>query len=241
MPVRSQNQGLVEAVQLGLRLLEGHVHVATDDLAPGRQRLVGVAPPGRRHDPDSGLGVDVVAERDRQDVQLRLQVVQPDPNGLRRLVERRSDVDVLAEAVPADRLHDEAGQLVLGRDVVDQHDLARVPDALDVLPDEQPVQLSVVVVPVTPNAFEDGRPVHERVRHDADPGVAQRHEPTLEVGDQGLDVGRCGCRMDGRCGLFGGRLVGQHRCRSPERAPLSRAFTVALLARAAGSRKAGRV
>ena len=51
--VGGQDERLVEAVELGLGLLEGHVHVAADDLAAGRQRLVGVAPPGRGHDPDA--------------------------------------------------------------------------------------------------------------------------------------------------------------------------------------------
>ncbi len=44
--VGGQDDRLVVAVHLGLGLLEGHVHVAADDLAAGRQCLVRIAPPG---------------------------------------------------------------------------------------------------------------------------------------------------------------------------------------------------
>ena len=88
--VGGQDDRLVEAVELGLGLLEGHVHVAADDLAAGRQRLVGVPPPGRGHDPDAGVGVDVVPERQRDDVQLVVEVVEPDADRPGRLVERRA-------------------------------------------------------------------------------------------------------------------------------------------------------
>ena len=95
--VGGQHDRLVEAVELGLGLLEGHVHVAADDLAAGRQRLVRVAPPGRGHDPAARFGVDVVAERHGDDVQLVLEVMEPDADRAGRLVERRPDVGVLVE------------------------------------------------------------------------------------------------------------------------------------------------
>ena len=88
------------------------------------------------------FGVDVVPERQRDDVQLVLEVVEPDADRLGRLVERRADVGVLAEAVAPDGLDDQPGQLVDRRDVLHQQDPARLADALDVLAQLQPVELS---------------------------------------------------------------------------------------------------
>ena len=102
-------------------------------LAAGRQRVVRVAPPGRGNHPHAVLGVDVVPERDRDDVQLVRQLVEADPDRPGRLVEGRADIGIGAEAVAPDRFHDEAGQLVDGRDVVHEQDPARLANALDVL------------------------------------------------------------------------------------------------------------
>ena len=140
--VGGQDDRLVEAVELRLGLLEGHVHVAADDLAAGRQGLVGVAPPGRGHDPDA-LRRCRCSSRTGSAMMYSslLEVVQPDADRPGRLVERRPDVGVLAEAVAADRLDDQPGQLVDRRDVLHQQDPARLADPLDVLAELQPVEL----------------------------------------------------------------------------------------------------
>ena len=138
------------------------------------------------------------------------------PIAMRRLVERRADVDVLVEVVPGDRLEDQAGQLVDRRDVVHQEDPAGLADPLDVLAELQDVELAVLGVPVAADALERRGPVHERVGHDADLRVAERDEAALEVGDHAAEVALAGRRM--RIGggrligrrLGGGRLLGQH-------------------------------
>ena len=53
------------------------------------------------------LDVDVVAERNREHAQVVLEVVEPDADHLRGLVEHRPDVAVVLEVVPADRLDHE--------------------------------------------------------------------------------------------------------------------------------------
>ena len=215
-----EHQRLVEAVELGLRLLERHVHVAAHDLAARRQRLVGVAAPGRGHDPDALLDVDVVPERRGDHVQLVVEVVQPDADRARALVVRRADVDVLAERVPPRRLDHDRDQLVDRRQVLHQQHLRGVPDALHVLPDEQAVQLALLLVPVAADALERRRPVHERVGHDADLGVAERDPVALEVGDQVVERPCLGGRR--LFGRRGGRLLGEHRLRSTSRAARGR-------------------
>ncbi|MEJ7698001.1 MAG: hypothetical protein WKF78_15640 [Candidatus Limnocylindrales bacterium] len=200
---RRQHDRLVEAVELGFRLLEGHVDVSTDDLAPGRQRVVRVTPPGRGHDPHALLGVDVVPERHGDDVQLVVQVVQSNADRPGRLVEGRTDVGVFAEAVAAHGLDDQAGQLVHRRNVVHQQDPARLTDALGVLAQFQAVELALVGIPIRPDAFEGRRPVHERVGHDADLGVAHRDELALEITDQVVQR----CRGRGMMGARGRRVV----------------------------------
>ena len=140
------------------------------------------------------VGVDVVPERQRDDVQLVLEVVEPDADRLGRLVERRPDVDVLAEPVPADRLDDQPGQLVDRRHVLHEQDPARLADALDVLAHLQPVELALLLVPVGADALERRGPVHERVGHDADLGVAHRDPVALEVADQVVERRRASAR-----------------------------------------------
>ena len=104
------------------------------------------------------VGVDVVPERQGDDVQLVVEVMEPDADLAGRLVERRPDVDVLAEAVPADRLDDQAGQLVDRRDRSSIRSIRGVePDALDVLADLQAVELLLVGVPVGADALERRR------------------------------------------------------------------------------------
>ena len=183
-----EHERLVEAVELGLALLERHVHVPADDLAPCGECLVRVPTPGRAHDPDAAGRVDVVAERDRDDVQLVLQVVEPDPDRARALVERRADVRVLAELVAADGLEDDRAELVDRLDRIHEQDAGRLADPLHVLPDEQPVELLLLGVPVGADPLERRSPVHERVGHDADVRVAHRDVGALEVADEVVEV-----------------------------------------------------
>jgi hypothetical protein len=42
-------------------------------------------------------------------------------------------------------------------------------------------ELALLGVPVSPNALETCRPIHERVRHDPDPSVAEGHESALVI------------------------------------------------------------
>ena len=116
--------------------------------------------------------------------------MQAHADRLGRLVERRADVDVLAEAVPAHGLEDQAGQLIDRRDVLHQQDPARLADALDVLADLQTVELALLLVPVGADPLEGRGPVHERVGHDADLGVLHRDEVALEVADQVVQAAR---------------------------------------------------
>ena len=89
-----QDDGLFEPVEHRLGLGEGRVHVAAGDLAARRHRRV--ARPAPRDGPggDALLGVDVVAHRDRQDVELVGQPVELDADRLGALVDRRTAVGV---------------------------------------------------------------------------------------------------------------------------------------------------
>ena len=156
-----------------------------------------------------------------------LEAVEPDADRLGALVERRPDVDVLAEVVAADHLEDEPVKLVDGRHVVHQHDLAGVPDPLDVLAHLQRVELPLLLVPVGADALEDRRPVHEGVGHDADLRLAHRDELALEVADQAARGRAARARRRSRVRLavelavvsvsIVGLLVGR-----PEAAPIAR-------------------
>ncbi len=137
MAAGREDERLVEAVELRLGLLERHVDVAAHDLAAGGQCLVGVPAPGRGHDPDTLLDVDVVPEGGRDHVQLVLEVVEADPDRPGALVERRADVDVLREGVAPDRLQDDLHQVVHRRQIIHEQHLRAAADALHVLPEEQ--------------------------------------------------------------------------------------------------------
>ncbi len=141
-------------------------------------------------------------------------MVEADPDRLRRLVERRPDVGVLAELVAPDRLDDQASQLVDRRDVLHQEDPARLADPLDVLTDLHPVELALLRVPVGADPLERRGPVHERVGHDADLRVTHRDECALEVGDDVIEAARDrrgSVRIRRRRRLWGGRGVGRAR------------------------------
>jgi hypothetical protein len=116
-----------------------------------------------------------------------LQVVEADADGPSRFVERRPDVGILAELVAPDGLDDQPDQLVHGRHGIDQQDPARLADALDVLTQKQPEEGLALLVPVRADALERGRPVHERVGHDVDVGVAEGDELALEVARQVIE------------------------------------------------------
>ena len=175
------------------------------------------------------LGVDVVPERQRDDVQLVLEVVQPDADrpgatcrttaGCRRPRGSRCG-GPSRRSRPVSSSTDGTS--------VHQQDPARLADALDVLAELQPVELALLRVPVGADALERRRPVHERVGHDADLRVAHRDVLALEVADQrrssgrppgawcgasaagvpvdfsvSMRIGSCGCARRGR-----GRAVG---------------------------------
>ncbi len=174
-------------------------------------REVAGAPPGDGAAGDGPVRGDVVAEGDGEEVEARLQVVELDADGLVALVRRGPHVAVLAVAVATQQLHRESHHLVHAVARVHHQDLRGVDDALEVLARLEQVELLVVGVPVGPDALEDGRPVEERVGHDADLGVGQPgpapFEPALRVvlRTGALPGGVRVARGSGR-----GRLLGQH-------------------------------
>src|SRR5207245_9953749 len=130
--------------------------------------------------------------RNRDDVEIEIEVVKPDADRPSGLVERRPNVDVVPEAIPTRSLQHERAQLVHGWHWLHHHDPARAADPLHVLSNFERVQLALLLVPVRPNALEDRGPVHERVGHDADLRVAHRYELALEVADVLLELRRRG-------------------------------------------------
>src|SRR6266496_2517952 len=138
------------------------------------------------------------------------------------LVERRPDVDVLAEVVATNGLDHDRRQLVDRWDIVHEEDPAGVANPLEVLAEEYRVELLLVRVPVRADTLEGGGPVHEGVSHDADLGLGHRDVVALEIADEvveaagrGGDRGRRGGRGTGLVIRACRWLVGEHQRSAP--------------------------
>ncbi len=136
-----------------------------------------------------------------------------DADGLVRLVDRGTDVAVLAIVVLAQQFHGQLDHLVDAVVRVHHQDLRGIDDALEVLASLQQVELLFVRVPVGADALEDGGPVQERVGHDADLGIGQRRplilEPTYRV-VLGARAGAASVRIGLGFGRCRGGVLRQH-------------------------------
>ena len=146
--VLGQHQRLVVAVHLRLALGEGAVHVRAGDLAARRDGVVIGPAPGADLGPDPRLGVDVLAERHREDGQVRLQVVEPHADRLARLVADRPDVGVLAEAISPKELDGDPGELLGGVPQLQLEEPRGPMNPLEVRQQVEPVELLLLGVPV---------------------------------------------------------------------------------------------
>src|SRR5688500_20209146 len=104
MAVGGEDDGLVEAVELGLALGERAVDVGSRDLAACRDGVVIGPAPARDLGSNSALRVDVLAERDPEDRDVRIQVVESNPDGLRARVYVRAVLYVIAHPCAVDEL-----------------------------------------------------------------------------------------------------------------------------------------
>ena len=180
MAVGGEDDRLVEAVQLRLALGKRAVDVRAGDLAARRDRVVVGAAPAADLGPDAALGVDVLAERNAEDDDIGVEVVEADSDRLGALVDDRSQVDVLAQPIATQELDGDLGEL-LGR-LADLHhqEARRRADPLVMRQELEAEELLLVGVPVGADALEDGGAVIEAVGHDVDVRVAQRHELAAE-------------------------------------------------------------
>ena len=113
-PSGGEDDRLVEAVELRLALGERAVHVGAGDLAARRDGVVVGPPPARHLRADAALGVDVLPERDGEDRDVGVEVVEAHADRLGALVDDRPDVHVLAQPVAPQELDRDLGEL-LGR------------------------------------------------------------------------------------------------------------------------------
>src|SRR5688572_30767986 len=90
VPIGGQDDGLVESVELRLALCERTVHVGAGDLSARRDGVVIGPAPAADLGPDAALGVDVLAERDAEDGDVGVEVVEANPDRLGALIDDRS-------------------------------------------------------------------------------------------------------------------------------------------------------
>src|SRR5207253_7063817 len=119
-----QDDRLVEAGLLRLGLRERSVHVRAGDLAAGRDRVVVGTPPARDAARDAAIYVDVGPERDSEDREAVLEVMETNSNDRARFVGDRPDVRVLAVVAFAQELEGDADEIVRGVRKADPHDPA---------------------------------------------------------------------------------------------------------------------
>ena len=152
--------------------------------------------------------------------------MQSDPDQGARLVGDRADVGVLAVAAFPQQLEGDADEVVDAVGERNPHDPAGPLEAAVVLLEVKPVELLLLSVPVSADAFEDARAVVEGVSEDADPSLQDRHEFPVEERPS-----RIGGRATSQRGRFGQLLHhanllctsgagGRGRERKPHRADL---------------------
>ena len=202
MAIVRQDDRLVEAGLLGLRLGERRVHVRTGDLAAGGDRVVVDAPPARDAAADAAVDLDVRAERNGEDGERGFKVVQPHADELAALVHERPHVAVLAIAAPREELDGDVHEPLRGVREVEAHDPAGPVEPAVVLEQVQPVQLAVLGIPIRADPLEDTGAVVEGVRQDAHLRVAQGNELPVEERPRGVR-----CRAAAQRGRRPGQLL----------------------------------
>ena len=182
MAVVVEHDRLVEAGGLGFGLGQGGVDVDAGDLGADGDRGVFCAAPGGGDDMHAAFGVEVGAPGDQEGEEVLGDAVQADAERVLRLVDHRADVEVLAEAGALHELDGHRAEFVVAERQFHQQGVRGLAQALVVLAHAEDVELLGLGVPVGADALEDSGAVVQRMGHDADFGVGERHELALEVG-----------------------------------------------------------